>query len=288
MDTDRIAPKPPVSVRPGGIGHLDRGAIQILMLTLIAVVLVVAALDLASAIVVPSVMAVLAAIALAPLARQVEKLRVPASVAAAVIVAGLVFSSVAMIYALLPSAEAWNARAPQVIREIELRVRHINVSFLDSIGATAKDVPEQSVTDGTTNPADVAPKPEEEKPVEVKKVAAAIPLQTDQPVQEPEKQASKPAFLTQTKVQNQVKNTPAIKGNLVMGSAKIPPAINSGLLTKNLALIAISSFIFILTMDLILVKRKRIARAVGHNIDHILFFVLMILLISIFTRGVII
>jgi len=166
MDTDRIAPKPPVSVRPGGIGHLDRGAIQILMLTLIAVVLVVAALDLASAIVVPSVMAVLAAIALAPLARQVEKLRVPASVAAAVIVAGLVFSSVAMIYALLPSAEAWNARAPQVIREIELRVRHINVSFLDSIGATAKDVPEQSVTDGTTNPADVAPKPEEEKPVE--------------------------------------------------------------------------------------------------------------------------
>ncbi|PIP74849.1 MAG: hypothetical protein CO135_02970 [Candidatus Levybacteria bacterium CG_4_9_14_3_um_filter_35_16] len=129
---------------------------------------------------------------------------------------------------------------------------------------------------------------EEEKPVEVKKVAAAIPLQTDQPVQEPEKQASKPAFLTQTKVQNQVKNTPAIKGNLVMGSAKIPPAINSGLLTKNLALIAISSFIFILTMDLILVKRKRIARAVGHNIDHILFFVLMILLISIFTRGVII
>jgi hypothetical protein len=119
---------------------------------------------------------------------------------------------------------------------------------------------------------------------EASKTVAAIPQQAEQPVQELEKQASKPALLTQTKA----KDTPIIKGNSVMGQAKNPPIINSSLLTKNLALIVISSFIFILSMDLILVKRKKIVRAVGHNIDHILFFTLMILLIIIFTRGIVI
>jgi len=117
---------------------------------------------------------------------------------------------------------------------------------------------------------------------------AAISQQEKQPVSEPEKQASNPALLTQIPVHNSNKNTPTIKGNSVMGSVKTPPKVNSGMLTKNLALIVISSFIFILTMDLIFVKRKRIVRAVGHNVDHILFFSLMILLIIIFTRGLVI
>ena len=72
-----------------------------------------------------------------------------------------------------------------------------------------------------------------------------------------------------------------------MGSSRAP-VLNSNTLTKNLALIVISSLMLILVLDLVFVRRRRIARVVGHNIDHILFFTLIILLIIVFTGGIII
>ncbi|MFN4157400.1 MAG: AI-2E family transporter [Gemmobacter sp.] len=127
-----------------------------MLLAVIAGVLGIGALDLASGIAVPTVLAILAAIALAPLARRIESIGIPASLAAAVIVAGIVFSTAFAIYALLPSAEAWNARAPHVIRDIEQRVRDINISITDAISITpeAAPVPSPPQTDGQSPPPD--------------------------------------------------------------------------------------------------------------------------------------
>ena len=118
-------------------------------------------------------------------------------------------------------------------------------------------------------------------------VAAVSQGTTESTTQPTEEQASNPALLTQTKTETKTQTPPKVNENLVMGLSRAP-VLNSNTLTKNLALIVISSLIFILALDLVFVKRRRIARVVGHNIDHILFFVLMILLIIIFTRGIVI
>lgn len=160
MNTERPLPLGTRSPRFGGSLPVDRSTTQILLLTLIAGVLVIAALNQASAIALPTIMAILAAIALAPLARRIESIGTPPSLAAAVIVAGIVFASVATIYALLPSAEAWNARAPQVIREIEQSIRHIDVSISHSIGITPKADPVQTAPQGPAPSSQPEPAPE--------------------------------------------------------------------------------------------------------------------------------
>lgn len=50
----------------------------------------------------------------------------------------------------------------------------------------------------------------------------------------------------------------------------------------------LSIFIVVLILDMVVVERKRIIRFVGHNTDHILFFVMLIILIGILAKGVII
>ncbi len=137
----------------GWFARMDRGAVQILLLGAIAIVLVVGALDHASAIVVPTVLAVLAAIALAPLARRIESLRVAPSLAAAVIVAGILVSSAATIYALLPSAEAWNARAPEVLRQIESRARQISDGLSDAFNTISQSDQSPDASADTPTPA---------------------------------------------------------------------------------------------------------------------------------------
>lgn len=150
MIPDHAVPQGHVLTPSAAVPRLGAAWVQIMLLAVIAIVLGIAALDHASGIAVPSVMAVLAAIALAPLARRIEGIGIPASLAAALIVAGIVLSTAFAIYALLPSAEAWNDRAPQVIRDIERRIRHINVSIADSIGVSPEVEPVDVVPDVPT------------------------------------------------------------------------------------------------------------------------------------------
>jgi len=153
------SPLPPSPVAPSK-PQRGGGGTRTVLLGLIAAVVLIAALHQARGIAVPTVMGILAAIALAPLARRMEGIGVPPSLAATVIVAGIVLSSAFTIYALLPSAEAWNARAPQVIREIEQRVRRINTTISESIGITPEvqeGEPAPRTPDPTSRP---GPKPE--------------------------------------------------------------------------------------------------------------------------------
>lgn len=61
--------------------------------------------------------------------------------------------------------------------------------------------------------------------------------------------------------------------------------INSKTLSWNIAMFTVLLFIFILCLDMIIINRKKIVRLVGHNIDHILFFAVILILIAMFGKG---
>ena len=115
---------PRTSVR-GWFSGLERGALQTVLLGIIAGVLLLAALDVATPIAVPTVLALLCAIALSPSVRRLERTGAPASLCAGLVVLGLLVGASMTAYSLAPSAEAWNARAPQILRETERRTREI-------------------------------------------------------------------------------------------------------------------------------------------------------------------
>ncbi len=109
----------------GWFSSLDRGMVQSLLLGIIAGVMMLAALDAARLIAVPTVLALLCAIALAPWVRWLERSGAPASLCAALVVGSILIGAATTVYSLAPSAEAWNSRAPQVLREVERRAREI-------------------------------------------------------------------------------------------------------------------------------------------------------------------
>lgn len=123
--------------RRGWFARIDRATLVTVSLAAVALVVVVAALGQAKSIAVPTVLAALAAIALAPLARRLERGGAPASLAAALIVVATLGGTAATLYVLAPSAEVWNVRAPQILRNIELRARQINRDVARSVGADA-------------------------------------------------------------------------------------------------------------------------------------------------------
>lgn len=109
----------------GWFSSLDRGTIQSLLLGIIAGVMILAGLNAASLIAVPAVLALLCAIALAPWVRWLERSGAPASLCAALVVGSMLIGAATIIYSLAPSAEAWNSRAPEILREVERRAREI-------------------------------------------------------------------------------------------------------------------------------------------------------------------
>jgi len=139
----KTLPKPqPAGPASGWFSYLDRGSLQTMLLAAIAGIMVLGFLDDASLIIVPTVLAVLCAIALAPLVRKLQRYRLPASFAAAVIVAGLLGGAGTTVYMLVPSAEAWNERAPQILREVERRARQIT----SGLSGLTRDAPAADAT----------------------------------------------------------------------------------------------------------------------------------------------
>jgi hypothetical protein len=65
------------------------------------------------------------------------------------------------------------------------------------------------------------------------------------------------------------------------------PLVNGASFSMLSARIIISLFIFVLLLDMIIIERKKILRFVGHNLDHVIFFSLLLLVILILARGAI-
>lgn len=73
--------------------------------------------------------------------------------------------------------------------------------------------------------------------------------------------------------------------SLVLNSQVQKPLIDSASFSKNFILIFALIFIFILIVDMLFVERKKVTRFIGHNLDHIFFFSVVVLIIIVIARG---
>ena len=69
---------------------------------------------------------------------------------------------------------------------------------------------------------------------------------------------------------------------------KIKPLINSQVLSQVSLRVILSMFIAVFLLDMLVIERKKIFRFVGHNLDHVFFFSLMLLIVIILAKGAIV
>lgn len=77
---------------------------------------------------------------------------------------------------------------------------------------------------------------------------------------------------------------PSVKAEAIV----VKPIVDSFSFTKNIGLITVFSFIFILVLDAVIIERKKVARLVGHNLDHIMFLSAIFIVMVMINRGLII
>lgn len=63
------------------------------------------------------------------------------------------------------------------------------------------------------------------------------------------------------------------------------PLINAQTFSSNLAMTTVAIFMFVLILDMIIIERKKIIRFVGHNLDHVLLFALIGILLLVVLKG---
>lgn len=68
-------------------------------------------------------------------------------------------------------------------------------------------------------------------------------------------------------------------------SSKGKTIVNSATFSSLSAKTIVSLFIFILILDMIIIERKKIVRFVGHNLDHVIFLSLILIIILIIFKG---
>ncbi len=71
-------------------------------------------------------------------------------------------------------------------------------------------------------------------------------------------------------------------------SVERQPLINSSSFALNMSMMIVFIFISVLLLDMIIVEKNKVMRFVGHNIDHILYLLLILALVVVFGKGVII
>lgn len=69
---------------------------------------------------------------------------------------------------------------------------------------------------------------------------------------------------------------------------QVKPLVDSQILSQVSVKVLLSMFIGILLLDMIIIERKKVLRFVGHNLDHVFFFSLMLLIVIILAKGSII
>lgn len=98
------------------------------------------------------------------------------------------------------------------------------------------------------------------------------------------------AATQQTAVQKPA--TPAARPTVIpkpqtMTSLTAKPLVDSQKATQTIGITLLGIFIAVLVVDLLYIKRRKVVRIAGHNIDHILFFITIILIAIMLGQGVI-
>ncbi|MFU8862651.1 MAG: AI-2E family transporter [Rhodobacterales bacterium] len=104
-----------------------------LSLVAIAALMILAALQEMRTFAIPTVLALLAAVALEPVARHADRLNIPRGLSAAMIVTSSILGVLALIYYVLPSAEEWNRRVPDVLRQFDDLLRNLLSGLTDAV-----------------------------------------------------------------------------------------------------------------------------------------------------------
>ena len=76
--------------------------------------------------------------------------------------------------------------------------------------------------------------------------------------------------------------------NLVLSKNESKPFLDSVVISKNLALSIALIFIFVLFLDMVVIEKQKITRFVGHNLDHIFFFIAILSIILVIAKGLVI
>lgn len=75
--------------------------------------------------------------------------------------------------------------------------------------------------------------------------------------------------------------------NFLGAALKRKPLINLNAFTTNMALLFVTMFVIVLALDAFIIERKKIARLVGHNLDHMLFLGAVLLFVFLYKGGII-
>lgn len=105
---------------------------------------------LARTFILPIVVALLAYLLLVPVVRALKRLHIPEALAAALIVIPLVGTAGVTVYQLSAPAAAWFARAPEIMKDVEVRLRSIRKP-VDDVAKTAESV--QNLASGNSEKA---------------------------------------------------------------------------------------------------------------------------------------
>ncbi len=68
---------------------------------------------------------------------------------------------------------------------------------------------------------------------------------------------------------------------------KTSVVFDSKTLSSSVGMLVLATFIFLLILDIIIIERKKIARVVGHNADHILFLSAILIIMVLSIRGIV-
>ena len=119
----------------------DKGEIRSVGITLLLVLAVFYTLYFARSFFLPVVLAVLLDFLLSPIIRVLKRWRVPESLGAAIVVAGLLGLVGAGAYSLTDPARAWVAKAPESLQKIQSRLQKLRKP-VEQVSRTAEQVEE--------------------------------------------------------------------------------------------------------------------------------------------------
>lgn len=69
---------------------------------------------------------------------------------------------------------------------------------------------------------------------------------------------------------------------------QVKPLVNSQSISLVSTKLILSMFILVMLLDMMIIERKKVLRFVGHNLDHVFFLSIMLLVVIVLARGVII
>jgi predicted PurR-regulated permease PerM len=133
--TSDAGPTAPVQQRTAPLADLRTSTWALLGLLLVAVLTV---LHLARDAVVPVAVALVLCLVLRPVVRAMKRLHIPEALSAALVVLGLIAGFLGAVYSLAEPAGVWLEKAPQGLREIGVKLRHVTGQMKDVSDATAQ------------------------------------------------------------------------------------------------------------------------------------------------------